>query len=93
MLPELEKQKQQQHIASVQMFVQTAAACQRVFKNPDGEVVLTFLKGQCGGFDPDPHKHAFNAGKKRLIEIIEQMLDDTEYKRHLDLLNAQKGES
>ena len=86
MLPELENQKQQQAMATIETFVRTSAACQRVFNCPDGNIVMTFLKGQIGGFDPDPYKHAFNAGKKRIIEIIEQMMDETEYKKHLEVL-------
>ena len=86
MLPELMTQKEAQKMASIEMFVKTSAACQRVFNCPDGEIVMTFLKGQLGGFDADPYKHAFNAGKKRIIEIIEQMLDDAEYKKHLEVL-------
>jgi len=41
MLPEIEAQKQQQKMASIEMFVKTSAACQRVFRCPDGEVVMT----------------------------------------------------
>ncbi len=86
MLPELEANKKQQQMATIEKFVKTSAACQRVFGCPDGDVVLTFLKGQIAGFDKDPYQHAFNAGKKRLIEIIEQMMNETEYKKHLEVL-------
>ena len=89
MPPDLQKQKQAERVESIQKFVKTSASFQRVFNCPDGNVVLTFLKGQTAGFDKDPYQHAFNAGKSRMVEIIEQMLDEEQYKKHLDMINAQ----
>ena len=84
----MDDEKEQLKKEVVQQFVERSAAFQRVFSGADGEKVLDYLKSQMAGFNKDPYQHAFNAGKTRIVQIIEQMCDDKQYKKHLDYLNA-----
>ncbi len=77
----LESQKKQ-----IQEFVSVSAAFQRVFDGEDGEIVYSYLKKQTAGFNVDPYQHAFNAGKSRIVKIIDEMKDDKEYKKHIEYL-------
>lgn len=88
----LESQKQ-----VMQDYVSTSAAFQRVFDGKDGEIVLNYLKKHTAGFNIDPYQHAFNAGRSRIIAIIEELIDDKQYKKHKEYLkeleNAGTGSS
>ena len=81
-----EEKKDQLKKEVVQQFVKTAAAFQRVFSGAEGELVYDYLKTQTAGFNIDPYQHAFNAGKTRMLQIIDQMCDDKQYKKHVEYL-------
>ena len=76
----------------VKGFVEIAAAFKRLFSGrgtvKDSEIVLNYLKKQIAGFDRDPYQHAYNAGKTRMLRIIEEMTDDEQYKKHVDYLQG-----
>lgn len=83
-----EKQELQREV--IRHFVEKSAAFQKVFSGPDGEIVLDYLRKQKAGFDKDPYQHAYNAGKTSILRIIEEMLDEKQYEKHLEFLkNAQ----
>ena len=86
---EVDKIEQDYDTKCKEMLIKVSACCQRVFNNPDGNVVLVFLRGQTAGFDKDPYQHAFNAGKRRMLEFIEDFLDEEKYKQRLEQINAQ----
>ena len=52
-----------------------SSAFQRVFRGKDGELVLSELKKQLRGFDPDPYIHAYNAGGNFMWNFIQNALD------------------
>ena len=52
-----------------------SSAFQRVFRGKDGEIVLSELKKQLKGFDPDPYIHAYNAGISSMWNFIQNALD------------------
>jgi len=85
-----EEQKLESRKKKIQDFVSKAEAFRRVFSCPDGEIVLNHLKSIQSGFDKDPYQHAFNAGKARIMTVIESMMDDEEYKKHLEYLKGLK---
>ena len=75
-----------------------SASFQRVFSDDkDSEIVLDYLETQTAGFDVDPYQHAFNAGKRRIVEIIKDMRDKKEYDKHIkhlkELENAGRPDS
>ena len=60
---------------------QAQRAYQIVFGSPDGRIVLGDLISECFGrkseFDPDPHIHAFNAGKRAVLMRIAEFTNLT----------------
>ena len=69
-----------------------SSAFQRVFRGKDGELVLSELKKQLRGFDPDPYIHAYNAGISSMWNFIQNALDaDVEKAREVLNTNDKKS--
>ena len=69
-----------------------SSAFQRVFRGKDGEIVLSELKKQLKGFDPDPYIHAYNAGISSMWNFIQNALDaDVEKAREVLNTNGKKS--
>ena len=69
-----------------------SSAFQRVFRGKDGELVLSELKKQLKGFDPDPYIHAYNAGISSMWNFIQNALDaDVEKAREVLNTNDKKS--
>ena len=69
-----------------------SSAFQRVFRGKDGEIVLSELKKQLKGFDPDPYIHAYNAGISSMWNFIQNALDaDVEKAREVLNTNDKKS--
>ena len=69
-----------------------SSAFQRVFRGKDGEIVLSELKKQLKGFDPDHYIHAYNAGISSMWNFIQNALDaDVEKAREVLNINGKKN--
>lgn len=70
--------------------IHCSAAFQRVFRGPDGELVLKEIEKFCGykndTFKPDSHKHAYAAGRRSVAVHIHNELspEAKEIKKFLD---------
>ena len=81
---EIISREQQAEKARIDAYIKYAASFQRVFNNPDGELVMERLKSLLVGFHPDPYWNAYNSGVREVIELIERQCDDTEYQKYLE---------
>lgn len=87
----MQQELNQEQKAEAERRISRSASAQRVFRNVDGELVLSELKKQLAGFDADPYIHAFNAGKLFMWTFIQNMLEpDLEKAR--EVLDAQAKE-
>jgi hypothetical protein len=63
-----------QPINSEKILLEQKMVFERVFRSPDGEMILGVLADQCipeiGIYDPDSHRAAFNEGKRNMFLTI-----------------------
>ena len=69
----------EEQIKSVEAKIRRSGNFQRIFNGKDGKFVLdeidrfTLYNGNT--FDPDPYKHAYNAGQRSMAVFIHNIID------------------
>jgi hypothetical protein len=86
-----EEQRKQKYNEYIRDTVHISSMFRRIFDGEEGKKVLDYLKKQTAGFHIDPYQHAFNAGKTRIVQIIEDMLDEAQYQKHVKYLEELKN--